>query len=299
MADGAAMTEKRSGQVRTLIEAAWVASALVAVLEQPGRPDGDPAAEVLAAAGLAEWTPGGWALTPEMAAEAEGQPVSAAASIRSALGQAAAITAGGADWTRYDKSVLLAQGKMSAPGGHGLANLIRSVPELSAAFEQQGVFLDVGVGVAGLACVFCEAVPGARVIGLDVHAPALALARAAIAEKGLEPRIELRLQAVQDLRDSEAADLAHISPPFISPSVLGEALARLHRALKPGGWLALSGLTTEGPAGAIGRWQAINAGGSAVTGQECAELLKIAGFEPPARQALPPGAPVVLVCRRP
>ena len=144
------------------------------MLEQPGRPDGDPAAEVLAAAGLAQRTPGGWTLTPEMAAETEGAPVSAAASIRSALGQAAAIDAGGDGWTRYDKSVLLAQGQMSAPGGQGMASLIRSVPELTAAFERQGVFLDVGVGVAALACAVCEAMPGARVIGPGAEARGMA-----------------------------------------------------------------------------------------------------------------------------
>ena len=68
-----------------------------------------------------------------------------------------------------------------------MAGFIRSVPELTAAFRQRGVFLDIGVGVAAIACAFCEAVPGARVIGLDVHAPALALARQAIADKYWKP----------------------------------------------------------------------------------------------------------------
>jgi hypothetical protein len=70
-------------------------------------------------------------------------------------------------------------------------------------------------------------------------------------------------------------------------------------ALKPGGRLMLSGLTVAGAAGAIGRWQARNAGGSAVTEQQCADLLAVAGFERPSRLPLPPGAPVVLTCRRP
>ena len=81
--------------------------------------------------------------------------------------------------------------------------------------------------------------------------------------------------------------------------MLGDGLARLHQALKPGGWLTLSGVTAEGTDGAIGRWQALNAGGTAITEQQCAGLLRSAGFEPPTRLALPPGAPVVLACRRP
>ncbi len=301
MPDGTTVTDRRSGQVRALVDAVWVASALVTALEHPGHPGDGPAAEVLAWGGLAGHTPDGWALTAEVAAEIERQAAPVAASIRSALGQAAAICAqaepGG--WSRYDESVLLAQGQMSAPGGRAMAGFIRSVPELTAAFKQHGVFLDIGVGVAAIACAFCEAVPGARVIGLDVHAPALALARQAIADKGLQTRIQLRLQAVQDLREVAVADLAHISPPFISSPVLGDGLARLHQALKPGGWLTLSGLTAEGTEGAIGRWQALNAGGTAITERQCAGLLRSAGFEPPTRLALPPGAPVVLACRRP
>ena len=301
MPDGMPATQRRSGHVQALVDAVWVASALVTALEHPGHPGGGPAAEVLAWGGLAGHTPDGWALTAEVAAEIERQAAPVAASIRSALGQAAAICAqaepGG--WSRYDESVLLAQGQMSAPGGRAMAGFIRSVPELTAAFKQHGVFLDIGVGVAAIACAFCEAVPGARVIGLDVHAAALALARQAIADKGLETRIQLRLQAVQDLREVAVADLAHISPPFISSPVLGDGLARLHQALKPGGWLTLSGLIAEGTDGAIGRWQALNAGGTAITEQQCAGLLRSAGFEPPARLALPPGAPVVLACRRP
>jgi precorrin-6B methylase 2 len=315
MAGGTVTAQRQCGQVSGLIQAVWTASALAAALNQPTGPIDEAAGEVLAAAGLAERTPEGWALTPDAAAEVEG-PVSVAAALGSTLGQAAAIAAaaavrandpanGPADdrttagWTRYDDAVLLAQGEMSAPGGLSMAKLIREIPELSALFSQNGVFIDVGVGVAALSCAFAAAMPAARVIGLDIHAPALALARKSVAAKGLRDRVELRLQAVQDLRDENVAGAAHISPPFIDRSVLGEGLARLHRALKPGGRLILSGLTVDGAAGAIGRWQARNAGGSDVTEQQCADLLQAAGFEPPSRLPLPPGAPVVLACRRP
>jgi precorrin-6B methylase 2 len=304
--------QQQSGQVSSLIEAVWTASALAATLEQPTGPIDETAGDVLAAAGLAERTSDGWALTAGAAAEIEDRAASVAAALRSALGQAAAIaatippgtaaagaTTSNAGWTRYDDAVLLAQGKMSAPGGLSLAGLIREVPELAAAFARGGVFIDIGVGVAALACTFAEAMPTARVIGLDIHAPALALARRNLEAKGLTARVELRLQAVQDLRDESVADVAHISPPFIDRSVLDEGLARLHRALKPGGRLMLSGLTVAGAAGAIGRWQARNAGGSDVTERQCADLLAAAGFERPFRLPLPSGAPLVLVCRRP
>jgi len=326
MASGQVLTQRQSGQVSTLIEAIWTASALAAALGEPSGPIDEAAGAVLGSAGLAERGPAGWALTPGIAAELGEQPTSVGAALTSTLGQAAAIAAatlapvardaGGtrgagaaqaahpagtrrADWTRYDEAVLLAQGQMSAPGGASMARLIRADPELSAVFADDGTFIDVGVGVAALACSFAEAMPAARVIGLDVHAPALALARQAVEAKGLAARVQLRLQAVQDLRDEGIAGAAHVSPPFIDQSVLAEGLARLHAALKPGGRLMLSGLTTDGPDGAIGRWQAANAGGSGITERQCADLLVASGFEPPARLPLPPGAPVVLTCRRP
>ncbi len=48
MPDGTTVTDRRSGQVRALVDAVWVASALVTALEHPGHPGDGPAAEVLA-----------------------------------------------------------------------------------------------------------------------------------------------------------------------------------------------------------------------------------------------------------
>jgi hypothetical protein len=90
--------QRQSGRVSSLIEAVWTASALAATLGQatlgqPVSPIDDPAGEVLGAAGLAERTPGGWALTPGAAAEIGDRASSVAAALRSTLGQAAAIAA--------------------------------------------------------------------------------------------------------------------------------------------------------------------------------------------------------------
>ncbi len=109
MADGAVAAERGRGEVTALIEAIWVASALVATLEPAGCPDSDAAAEVLAYAGLAERAPKGWALTPSAAAEIDRRSPAIAAALRSALAQAAAIaagTAGCSGWARYDDDVL-------------------------------------------------------------------------------------------------------------------------------------------------------------------------------------------------
>ncbi len=303
MADGvtATVTSGRQGIISRLTDTIWQASALVDALERPELPDDDPAAEVLGACGLAERTASGWALAPDLAAEIDARIGSVADQLRSVLGQAATIAAGGADggWSRYDDAVLLAQGRASAPAASALTGLVKSIPELAEAFAGEGVFLDVGVGVGVIACSFCERVPGSRVIGLDVHAPALTLAREIVTAHGLTDRIELRLQSVHELQDEGIADLAHLPVPFIARALLADSLTRLHRALRPGGRLEVVGIATEGPTGAVGRWQAHNAGGSSVTEAECGELLAVAGFEPPTRLELPAGAPTVVIARRP
>jgi hypothetical protein len=84
-----------------------------------------------------------------------------------------------------------------------------------------------------------------------------------------------------------------MSPVFIPPSVLPSAMKHIRAALKPGGWLALSGIVRDGAESGT-RWMAQNAGGSAVTDDEVAALAKAAGFAAPIA---PPGAPRVLVCR--
>ncbi len=157
------------------------------------------------------------------------------------------------------------------------------------------------LGVAAGACSICEALPGTRVIGPDVNPRALALARQLVTAKNLSGRIELRLQGVEELQDFSVASLAHISPPFIPRPALTEGIARLFRALRPGGMLTLSGLSSDGADGAIDRWQAYNAGGSAVTLAECTTLVTTAGFEKPKTPPnVPPGTtPMVALARRP
>ena len=77
-----------------------------------------------------------------------------------------AMPTGGPAW---DDATLIAQGRASALGGTMLATYaIPSLAGLDDRFAVAGDFLDVGVGVAELAAAFCEVIPGARVVGLDV-----------------------------------------------------------------------------------------------------------------------------------
>jgi precorrin-6B methylase 2 len=292
------MTTHPAHIVARLLEAAWAASALARLIE--GGPDrslaaDDPSVRLLEPAGLLERQGDGFVLVGRD--ELRGYEGAVVANIRSVLGQAYNVALGSSGWSSQDDEVLAAQGEASAAGGVGFANLIESLPGLADVFAAGGTLLDVGVGVAGLACAFCEAVPHSKAIGLDVEPRALKLARQRVRDAGLDDRIDLREVSIEDFDRDGVADLAHMSPVFIPPSVLPAALKRIHAALKPGGWLVLSGIVSE-HGDASTRWMAHQAGGSALTTSAAATLAAEAGFGEPIEPPLPPGAPRIRVFQR-
>jgi SAM-dependent methyltransferase len=127
--------------------------------------------------------------------------------------------------------------------------------------------------------------------------PALALARAAVARAGLEARIELREQSVADLPDVAAFDLAWLPGLFVPPAVVTAALPRLHRALRPGGWLivAVANPAADPLARALGRLRTLEWGGSPWTPAEAGTALSQAGFVGVRTLPGPAAAPVVFV----
>lgn len=285
--------------LRHLLEAAWTASALAHLLERGVDeviPYDDPAVGLLSNAGLLEDADGGYLLKGREALK--GMEPFVLANIRSSLGQASAIANCRDGWAGQDEDVLLAQGVSSSAGARGFADLLLHLVDLQERFVSGGVFLDVGVGVAALACAFCEAVPGSKVIGLDVLPQALKLAEQLVADKGLQDRVDLRQVGIEDFEDEAVADLAHMSPVFIPPAVLTEGMKRIHRALKPGGWVVLSGIVVDGPESAALRWMIHNAGGSALSDTDVAELAAATGFDPPMAAPLPPEAPRLLLLKR-
>lgn len=298
-----------AARVGELTSAAWVLSALATVLaqgtEKPFASD-DPAARVLVAFGFFEETPDELVATPAFVQALGDRARPFADGIRSTLGQAAGAAfrgASGKGWGAFDNEILLAQGRASAMGGRLTAMF--ALPALEGLAErfaapEGGVFLDVGVGVAEMACAFCEAVPRSRVVGLDPLPKAIELAAQTVAAHGLGDRIELRGRGVEQLDDEAAFDLAWLPLPFIPPSVVAEGMKRVWRALKPGGWLLLPGSTMEpGAGGDIARWQVHLSGGTLLSEDERARVVKDVGFGPPVPINSPPGTPRVVAVRRP
>ena len=110
-----------------------------------------------------------------------------------------------------------------------LASLFRSLP---AGWSPRRI-LDFGCGTGDTAAALVARVPGAEVVGVDVSAPALALARAS--------HPAARFADLAELPALGAFDLCYVNGVLhhVEPAQRGETLATIFAALRPGGRLAL------------------------------------------------------------
>ena len=103
-------------------------------------------------------------------------------------------------------------------------------------------------------------------------------------------RIELRHQDVATLEDRARCCLAWLPTPFVPRAAIDAGLARMLRALVPGGWLMVGhGKFGEGGlADALTRLQTVAFGGTAIDGDEAQELLRGVGLDQVATLPTPP-----------
>jgi SAM-dependent methyltransferase len=141
-------------------------------------------------------------------------------------------------WTHTDHDILATGGELTEGFANVLTRIAPQFEDLGARLEgRNGSFLDVGTGVARLSIAIARRWPSLRVVAVDTWGPSLSLARSNVTAAGLQDRIELREQDAGELLDERAFDLAWIPAPFIPPQELWRIVGRVHRALKPGGWL--------------------------------------------------------------
>jgi ubiquinone/menaquinone biosynthesis C-methylase UbiE len=161
--------------------------------------------------------------------------------------------------------------------------------------------LDVGVGVAGTAIALAQQWPALSVVGIDVWQPSLALARQNISSAGLGDRIELREQAVENLEDNAAFDLAWLPVPFIPERVVPDAVTRIKRSLRPGGWFVFTYIDVEGldPVPTpLWRLRVSMFGGPLWSTREIEKLMKEKGFADVRPLPRHPGVPAGFVVGR-
>ena len=123
-----------------------------------------------------------------------------------------------------------------------------ALPETDNAFDrlkQGGVMLDIGTGGGFHLVRYAETFPEARVVGLELEAESVALARRTIAEAGLEDRVEIRQGDANDIDAERAYDLVTMNVALHEtggPTAYRNVLNRVRRALKLGGSVVVSEL---------------------------------------------------------
>lgn len=271
--------------------ASWTLAAVAVVLSTTERASREAAIGVLAAAGI---NPAG--LDGVSRAER-------AAQATASLLQAGAIAqAGSLCWADQSDEALRAQGRASALAGPAFARMVPAIPGMAQLLAgPDPAILDVGTGIAAMAVSYAQALPGVRVVGIDVMPRAIELARETIAESTVADRVEVRLQDVQELDDVDRYAMAWIPAPFIPEAPLRHAMPRVAASLVPGGWACLGyGRLTGSPIEqAVTRFKTISYGGTALHPDQASDLLAAAGLVDITMPPMPPGAPAITVGRRP
>lgn len=144
-------------------------------------------------------------------------------------------------WSGTEPTRPLRGGRSSAAAADVIADeLLPRMPGSLAALRSQGArFLDVGCGAGTLSAGLCRRFDDLSCVGLDVLDDALELAETELQRLGVTHRVELRRQAVVDLGDETAFDLAWLPQPYIPREDVEKAFASVHRALREDRWLIL------------------------------------------------------------
>src|SRR5205085_1215817 len=125
--------------------------------------------------------------------------------------------------------------------------------------------------------------------------------RQTIGARGLQDRVEVRLQPVQELFDVGRFDLAWMPAPFLPEKAFHRGLRPVYDALRPGGWLIVGAGRFDGDelAVAVTRWRTLRNGGTPLTADEARAALDGAGFVDQRELPTPPGAPALYAGRHP
>ena len=206
-------------------------------------------------------------------------------------------------WSYDDTQLLQEFGDFARFHALGLArNVVPALEGLSERFRApDAAFLDIGVGVAGLAIALAEEVPNLRIVGIDVWQPSLRLARENVEKAGLRDRIELREQGAETLEDDKAFDLAWMPTIFMPERVIPKRPSvRTVRCARVDGSCSRSATSTSLTRETVALWRLLTTifGGPLWLPSQVETLARDCGFIDVRTLPGAPGAPVALVVGR-
>jgi len=183
-------------------------------------------------------------------------------------------------WTYEDSSVLQERGRGSRAGARNFETIARQRPALAAVLNGNSKVLDVGTGTGWLAIECAKIWPSMQIVGTDIWEPALKFAASNIANEGLQDRIELRRQDINELSDQKAFDFIWVPTMFLPINTIDRIIPRVIQALVPGGFVVLGMFApAPGPYGeAIRDLLTIRSGGHPWRGDEFGNRLQLAGL---------------------
>lgn len=149
---------------------------------------------------------------------------------------------GGVSWDDLGPDAREGQGAMNRPLFlHHLAGALQGVPELDAILRRPGArILDVGCGLGWSSIALATAYPDAEVIGLDIDAPSIELARANAAERGVDTdRLSFRTADGGTLAGDPGFDAAFAFECVHDMPRPVDVLAAARAALRPEGVLVV------------------------------------------------------------
>jgi len=202
-------------------------------------------------------------------------------------------------WTHTDEAIIEAQGALTRLWTTRALPKLKFLPGLVARLERPGAgLLDVGAGAAGLSIALCRHFPHLTAVALEPAPHPAAIGDIHVQQAGLASRIAVRREPVEDLTDEQAFDLAFLPQMFLSDAVIQDAVERIFRALRPGGWLLVAVLSPEGDGvtSAINRLKNLLWGGSMRGVNDLKPRLSDAGFDPVIRA--PGGHSMRMICAR-
>ena len=183
-----------------------------------------------------------------------------------------------AQWKIEDRNHLQAMGRSSSNAFDRILGLASTRPSLQAALD--GVFLDVGTGVGGVALRAAQTCPDLDIDAIDIWEPALRLAAENLAASAHAGRIQLRRLDVTELDPGPRYTLAWLPTMFMTLPVLEQAIDRIAAASRSGGWLIAPLYTSpDDPFMAVmSSLRTLRSGGEVTQAAQLEALLRARGY---------------------